>query len=382
MASTVNSSTQTTWSWMIWLCAYSAGIGPVTPTTWSAGWFEVPARVFVRARGLLAERRAGLEVQERDDRGGVLRRAYQQARGVRQRERSGQARDAAGRARAERSGQAGGAQVLGLGQRLRHPGRRGGLGELTQRAGDLPVGGQRLADRPDLRRRRQALRVPLHDGHGGVEREAEQLAGVGLRVRRRRSRRDELGQPAGGGVQRRQEHDGGRDGGGPPGDDQEPQADHHGGVAPGQQAHRRLRLATGCWLAGCRSVIYGGMLARRHEDRHYPGSGSLLLPSPALLNRQKSPIARSDARRSARTDRVRDRNGSGGTRRKPARVLLAGGALLSLACSGCGMGSGSPPPHPATSAATAGSDPARTSSNVRAGRLGARPPAPLRSSPG
>jgi beta-N-acetylhexosaminidase len=57
---------------------------------------------------------------------------------------------------------------------------------------------------------------------------------------------------------------------------------------------------------------------------------------------------------------VRDRNNSGGTRRKSARVLLAGGTLLSLACSGCGMGSGSPPSHPATSAATAGSDPART----------------------
>ncbi len=40
MASTVNSSTQNTWSWMIWLCAYSAGIGPVTPTTWSAGWLR------------------------------------------------------------------------------------------------------------------------------------------------------------------------------------------------------------------------------------------------------------------------------------------------------------------------------------------------------
>jgi beta-N-acetylhexosaminidase len=58
---------------------------------------------------------------------------------------------------------------------------------------------------------------------------------------------------------------------------------------------------------------------------------------------------------------VRDRNDSGGTRRKPGLALLAGSALLSLACSGCGMGSGSPPPHPATSAATAGSDPARTS---------------------
>ena len=42
-------------------------------------------------------------------------------------------------------------------------------------------------------------------------------------------------------------------------------------------------------------------------------------------------------------------------------MLLAGGALLSLACSGCGIGSGSPPPHPATSVATVGSDPAQTS---------------------
>jgi beta-N-acetylhexosaminidase len=57
---------------------------------------------------------------------------------------------------------------------------------------------------------------------------------------------------------------------------------------------------------------------------------------------------------------VRDRNNSGGTRRTPARVLLAGGALLSLACSGCGIGSGSSASHPATSAATTGSDPART----------------------
>ena len=42
-------------------------------------------------------------------------------------------------------------------------------------------------------------------------------------------------------------------------------------------------------------------------------------------------------------------------------MLLAGGALLSLACSGCGIGSGSPAPHPATSVATVGSDPAQTS---------------------
>src|SRR5260370_959355 len=165
MASTVNSSTQTMWSWMIWLCAYSAGIGPVTPTTWSAGW-----------------------------------RRYQCADSF-------------------------------------APAVRG-----------------------------------LNDGQGGVEREAEQLGGVGLRVRRRRSRRDQLGQPAGGGVQRRQEDDGGRDRGGPPGDDQEPQADQHGGVAAGQQARGRLRLI---W-------------SRDHEGPHYPRLRSLPLlsqypPEPAEI---------------------------------------------------------------------------------------------------
>jgi beta-N-acetylhexosaminidase len=41
--------------------------------------------------------------------------------------------------------------------------------------------------------------------------------------------------------------------------------------------------------------------------------------------------------------------------------MLAGCALLSLACAGCGIGSGSPLPHPATSVATVGSDPAQTS---------------------
>ena len=37
MASTVNSSTHKMSRPMIWLCSYSAGTGPVTPTTWSAG---------------------------------------------------------------------------------------------------------------------------------------------------------------------------------------------------------------------------------------------------------------------------------------------------------------------------------------------------------
>ena len=40
MASTVSSSTQKRSRWMIWLWAYSAGIGPVTPTTSSAGWLR------------------------------------------------------------------------------------------------------------------------------------------------------------------------------------------------------------------------------------------------------------------------------------------------------------------------------------------------------
>jgi beta-N-acetylhexosaminidase len=87
--------------------------------------------------------------------------------------------------------------------------------------------------------------------------------------------------------------------------------------------------------------------------------------SAARLNQPNSAIARSGAPTSARTDRVaRDRNGIGrrlgGTRRPRARVLLTGAALLSLACSGCGIGSGSPAPHPATSVATVGSDPAQT----------------------
>ena len=37
MASTVNSSTQRMSLPMTWLWSYSAGTGPVTPTTWSAG---------------------------------------------------------------------------------------------------------------------------------------------------------------------------------------------------------------------------------------------------------------------------------------------------------------------------------------------------------
>ena len=37
MASTVNSSTHKMSFPMIWLWSYSAGTGPVTPTTWSAG---------------------------------------------------------------------------------------------------------------------------------------------------------------------------------------------------------------------------------------------------------------------------------------------------------------------------------------------------------
>jgi beta-N-acetylhexosaminidase len=105
------------------------------------------------------------------------------------------------------------------------------------------------------------------------------------------------------------------------------------------------------------------MLAKRHEGRYYPGSRSLLLRLRTLVNRQNSAIARFAARTSARTDRVRYRTNSNGKR---ALLLLAGGALLSLACSGCGSGPGVPASHPATSPAgsnpaTAGSSPARTS---------------------
>ncbi len=123
----------------------------------------------------------------------------------------------------------------------------------------------------------------------------------------------------------------------------------------GQQAHRRLRLAA-CRLARCGSVIYGGMLARRHEDRHYPGSGWLLLRSPARLNRRNSSIARPGGPGSARTDQVRERDGSGrghggGKRRQPSRALLAGAVSLGLTCSGCGLvpGAGSKTAQPPAS---------------------------------
>ena len=302
MASTVPSSTQNTWSWMIWLCAYSAGIGPVTPITWSVGWFRYWCIVFVRARGLLAERGAGLEVQERDDRGGVLRGAHQQTRGVRQRERSGQTRDAAGcsgagLAGAGRPGQTSGTQPVGRGQRLGHSRRLRRPGELAQLARYPAVCRQCLTDRTDLRHRRQAPRIPLHDGDGRVEREAEQPARVALRVRRRRSWRDQLGQPARGGVQRRQEDDGGRYGSGPSGDDQEPQADHYEGVTPGHRPYGRFRpiwnqrpygrfqpiwnqRAYGRFRPIWNLRAYGRFRptwSRRHEDRPYPRSGALLL---------------------------------------------------------------------------------------------------------
>ena len=80
-----------------------------------------------------------------------------------------------------------------------------------------------------------------------------------------------------------------------------------------------------------------------------------MLPSQAILNRRKSSIARFDGLGSARTDQVRYRNDSGGTRRKPARLLFAGGALVSLACSACGSGSGSSASPAATSLTRAAS---------------------------
>ena len=281
MASTVNSSTQNTWSWMIWLCAYSAGIGPVTPITSSDGWFryqrtysfapavccpnEVPGRkyrnvmIVVECSAVPASRPAVLGSGNAPARPGMP----------------------PGGPGLSRSGQAGGTQVVGLGQRLRQSRRRGRrLGELALLARlALPVRGQGLADRTDLRGRRQAPRIPLHDGHGGVEREAEQPGRVAFRVRGRRSGRDQLGQPAGGGVQRRQEDDGGGDGGGPPGDDHQPQADHHEGIAPGQQAGGRPGRVR---LAGA-----GGRAVGRGHGTPLPGIG---LASAAAARTPESAI--------------------------------------------------------------------------------------------
>jgi hypothetical protein len=87
---------------------------------------EEPVRVGVRARRLRAERGARPEVQERDDRGGLLVRPAQQAGRVRQRERPGQPGNAARGPRADRAGQdPGGLRLAGLGQRRR------GRGELA-----------------------------------------------------------------------------------------------------------------------------------------------------------------------------------------------------------------------------------------------------------
>ncbi len=99
---------------------------------------------------------------------------------------------------------------------------------------------------------------------------------------------------------------------------------------------------------------------------------SLLLPSQTIVNRQKSSIARFDGRGSARTDRVRDRNGSDGTRRKPARLLLAGGALAGLVCSACGSGSSSSAPPAATRLASPASP--GSARSLAPGAVSAGPP--------
>ena len=142
---------------------------------------EEPVHVGVRARGLRPERGARPEVQERDDRGGLLVRPVQQACGVGQREGSGQPGDTARRPWADRAGQyLGGVRLAGLGQRRRG---RGLLGQL-HRAGRIAARSTRdgLADRPVPGGRRHPVRVALHDGHGRVDGEAEQPGRVAFRV--------------------------------------------------------------------------------------------------------------------------------------------------------------------------------------------------------
>ena len=97
------------------------------------------------------------------------------------------------------------------------------------------------------------------------------------------------------------------------------------------------------------------MLARRHDDRHCPGSGPLLLRSPAHSNRPNSSIPQPRSCASARTDQVRERDGYDRRRRRPARVLFAGAVSMALTCSGCGLVSGSKAPQPSASVVRPGS---------------------------
>jgi beta-N-acetylhexosaminidase len=77
------------------------------------------------------------------------------------------------------------------------------------------------------------------------------------------------------------------------------------------------------------------------------------------LNRRNSSIPASDVPESARTDEVRERDGSdrrlgGRRRRQPARALLAGAVALGLTCSGCGLVPGSKTPQAVTSLVSPG----------------------------
>ena len=197
MASTVNSSTHKMSRPMIWLCSYSAGTGPVTPTTWSAGRPRYQ-RAYSSAPAVCAPNE-------------VPGRKYRNVMTVVDCSFVPFSRPAAlgsgnapaspemppGRSRTDRSAEDPG--------RLRLPGRgqRGrGLGELAGPArlpGQLPVHRQGLAQGPVPGRRRQPVRVALHHGHGRVDGEAEQPGRVALRAGRGRARRDQLRQPAGGG---------------------------------------------------------------------------------------------------------------------------------------------------------------------------------------
>ena len=195
------------------------------------------------------------------------------------------------------------------------------------------------------------MRVPLHDRHRCVDREAEQPGRVAFGVRGGGSGRDQVGQPARASVQRREEHDGGGHGRGPPGDDEPPQADHHKRIAPGQQAGGRPGRVRRGRLMG------DGRFGRGHGYRHYPGSAVLSLPPRLTRLNPRNPLSGGPrAARPATTDRVRYRGGNGherhgGRRRRPTWALLA--CALTAACSGCGLLSGGAA-APATAPATTG----------------------------
>ena len=180
---------------------------------------QVAGSVSAGVRHLLVQRRVRPEIQVRDDGRGVLLCPGQQA------------------CRADgRGGDRGGGHPRAVRDRNH--------GEQAGNAGAAVVA-DRCVCRRLHHRRRQIARVALHDGDARFKRVAEQPRRVGVRVRRGRPGRDQVGQAAARGRQRRQEQHRGDHRRGPAEDERKPQPDNE--------------------IREC----------LRHECRDYPGSAAL-----------------------------------------------------------------------------------------------------------